>query len=102
MFYEFSAAVMAHLRTKELNQIWEFGVFVFVFSFLKIWSEIVHTHTQRTVIHFDIWAIPENLGFSKTKNLETLPATNHGATWADRGCTWGVGEGGMPPNDQAL
>lgn len=36
MFYEFSAAVMAHLRTKELNQIWEFGVFVFVFSFLKI------------------------------------------------------------------
>lgn len=31
MFYEFSAAVMAHLRTKELNQIWEFGFLCFCF-----------------------------------------------------------------------
>lgn len=102
MVKEFSAAVMAHLRR---NENWTkfgrlgfmFWVVFFFFFFLMKWDcSHVHICTQRTVKHFDIWAIPKDWGFLRLKNLESLPATNHGATDQELMVSWSwlrLGEG---------
>lgn len=60
----------------------------FVFLFFFLWSKIIHmythTHTQ-IVIHFDIWAIPKDLGFSKTKESRKLACDQ---SWSHGSWSW--------------